>query len=237
MSNPKSLIGFEKHITGDGSPTLSIEGGEKIHSLEGALSESLYVYKPCVEAALQTATPHILSMGLGLGYNEWIASALFLKNDVKKFRICSFEGHPQLREQFVLWLKGQTCPLSSIYDDVTGWVAQYFDIASYELKKILINAYLDEQFILWESLPDQNPWDWKFNAVLYDAFSGETDRHLWTEDHLQNFLQEYCQTKPCFFSTYAATGNLKRSLIAKNFQIEKKGGFGKKRESTFALRT
>jgi tRNA U34 5-methylaminomethyl-2-thiouridine-forming methyltransferase MnmC len=236
MSNLKSPTAIERILTADGSPTLRIGDGEKMHSIEGALSESLYIYRPCIEKALEQPTPRILSMGLGLGYNELIAAALLKQRALYDFVICSFEAHPELRSGFLCWLQGRPCRLSAVYDEVAQGVGGSFQLAGSELKESLLTALAEEKFHIQGALTELNPWPWHFHGVLYDAFSSGSDEGLWTEEHLNSFLAEYADREFCSFATYAATGSLKRSLLRAGFTLTKKKGFAHKRESTLGFR-
>lgn len=210
---------------------MALMGGEKMHSLDGALSESLYIYAPCIDAAVNAGTPKILSMGLGLGYNELISLALA----PGPIQIVSFEKVDFLRREFICWLANDQSELTDCYRKILQLIASHFNISSIELKAKAQQALADKQLIVLESLPENNPFEFKFNSILYDAFSSETDSYLWTEEHLNSFMDEFCE-KNCWFSTYAATGALKRSLKNKGFELMSKPGFGRKRESTFASR-
>ncbi len=208
-----------------------------MHSMEGALSESLYIYLPCTEKAMAAPSPHILSMGLGLAYNEIIAAALFQKENTKTFKMASFESVADLRTNCIAWVNNEPCELSPLYNTILDKVASHFDLAGADLKSFLLQAFTDGQWVICDSLPTDNPWPGKFHGILYDAFSSDTNSELWTEAHLQHFIKSYCSPEVCYFSTYAATGNLKRSLLQEGFVLEKRKGFGNKRESTFAIRS
>ncbi|MCJ8275588.1 MAG: hypothetical protein MJK18_02010, partial [Bdellovibrionales bacterium] len=114
--------------TADGSPTLSLSGGEKMHSMDGAFSESLFIYGSNVEKGLETKAPKVLSMGLGLGYNEIMSAAFFTSKDVKNFRLCSFESVPELRNYFSSWLRGEDSPLNGCYDEILKLFSDHYSI-------------------------------------------------------------------------------------------------------------
>lgn len=239
MSNSQTDILFQLHKTADGSPTLSLDGGEKMHSLDGALSESLYVYGSCLEQALdeaRLAQPRILSMGLGLGYNEWIALALLKINNIDTFDLVSYEKIPFLVSSLENWLQNNNNPLTDCYKTIVASIAEHFKLNFEELLEFAKKNLQSQHWRLMSELSIENLLDFRFNVLFYDAFSSETDKSLWSQEHLENFIDQYCQTSPCYLTTYAATGTLNRALKQKGFSVTKKPGFGKKRESTFALR-
>lgn len=121
MSN--SIVDNDTHYeffdTSDGSPSIRLSSSkfrtEAMHHCDGALSESLFIYhKVLHEALAQQCPPRVLSVGLGCGYNELIATAHFLSSSSFKpymnslesntIYIESFEGDANLRETFLEWL-------------------------------------------------------------------------------------------------------------------------------------
>ncbi|MCB0356878.1 MAG: hypothetical protein KDD40_07720, partial [Bdellovibrionales bacterium] len=109
---------YQLICTADGSPSLHwLDSGEAMHNRQGALSESLAIYGECIkESILKNKHAHILSIGLGLAYNEIITSALCLLLKPKEIYIESFEAEDTLRESLLDWLTGKTCQLFASYD-------------------------------------------------------------------------------------------------------------------------
>jgi len=208
-----------------------------MHSLHGALSESLYIYEPTISAALKhSQEPHILSMGLGLAYNELIALALLATADKKHFSLASYEKEDFLNQSLVLWLQEKTHALTATYDLILSQISEHFKLSSQDLKSYAQESWLNGLWILNGELPHHSSPQKKFHALLYDAFSGKSDKDLWEEGRLNMFFHNYADPDSCFLSTYAATGNLTRALKTQGFHVEKKKGFGVKRESTWASR-
>ena len=234
MSNRKA---YEIIKTADKSPTLSLAGGEKMHSLDGALSETLEIYGPVIEKSSQRDFPTILSMGLGLGYNEILSLGHLYKRNCQSFTLVSFETVDFLRTQWLAWIRGEKSELESCYEFILLAIANQLEIDhTKNLKGFALQAISKKQLVLNSALNIENSTETRFQGILYDAFSSNTDQNLWSEEHLNLFLTNYSHPEYCLFSTYAATGTLKRSLIENGFTLEKKKGFGKKRESTYAHR-
>jgi tRNA U34 5-methylaminomethyl-2-thiouridine-forming methyltransferase MnmC len=233
-------LDYKIFITADGSPTMSIGEGEKMHSSYGALSESLYVYQPVISQGIQACErPHILSMGLGLAYNEWITFAELLLAQKSDFFILSLESLPQLSQAVRALVMADSLTdneLLANYSAVVNRVAQHYQMDKEALIEFARSALCDGRWQMGGALQLANPFNVKFHVLLYDAFSGQSDQHLWTEDHLNAFLQNYAHEQICWLSTYAATGNLNRALRKSHFVIKKTKGFGVKRESTLAQR-
>ena len=93
-----------------------------------------------------------------------------------------------------------------------------------------------DSFLILKDLELKNSTTQLYTNILYDAFSNNTNEELWDQSFLEEFIESYCDREFCYFSTYAATSNLKRALKEKGFTLEKRQGFSRKRESTFAYR-
>lgn len=229
-------------ITEDGSPSLltTYSSGvtERMHHFRGALTESIYIYLPAVEWALEkTSNPSIMSLGLGLGYNELLAiGAGIKKSGTAKLALVTFENDQELRTQFSQWLNGDsTSPLSATYETVLSQVAAALGVDPNPLKNESARLLGDASWDLRGSFPENLTGTDRFNSILYDAFSAKMDEPLWSEDHLTGFLMAHAAPKAAF-ATYAAKGTLKRALKTCGFEFGYKEGFGGKKESTFATR-
>lgn len=249
LHSATSPIPFEVVVTDDGSYTARIGAGETMHSMRGALGETVYIYGSAFERIhemlrAEARTPRILSLGLGLGFVEIVAAAVAVKFQT---RLCgeSFELDPRLSESFKNWVQGGTeipghIP-QLVYDKSLEMTATAYSLSPKVIQEKLKNALGDETWILsGPLLPDtfQNrPIERRsFNAVAFDAFSSKSTPELWTREFLDPFLQEACDSN-CILSTYACTGHLKRALVDAGFTLEIREGFASKRDSTLACRT
>lgn len=224
---------YKRITTGDNSPTLALPPTwEPMHALEGAFTETLYIYQPTVERALaQIPNPHLISVGLGLGYNELLISAESLKQKKSVGGILSYEAVSFLTENFTMWLNGATPALSDIYDDILNLFAKKYELNAFDIKTNLSNLLKEGTFKVlgpMESSPHE-----RSHAILFDAFSKKTSPELWDETFLENFFSTATQPT-CFLSTYACSGVLKRSLVKNGFTLNIIKGYAKKKESTFA---
>jgi tRNA U34 5-methylaminomethyl-2-thiouridine-forming methyltransferase MnmC len=223
--------------TADGSPSLRLSPeGEPMHSLDGAFTETQYIYQPTVEKAfLSMEKPSFLSLGLGLGYNEILIACEALKNQTLPSLILSYESVVELRQCFRDWLQGHHTPLNQIYEEILQFYSEKYQLPLLEIKKGLTDLLESKNLILAgaiekETLPPP------CNAILFDAFSSKTSPQLWSEDFLNHFFKNAAAEK-CFVSTYACTGDLRRALKINGFTLEIKKGFGLKRESTSATKS
>ncbi len=206
-----------------------------MHSLEGAFSETLYIYQPTVELAFtHSASPTFLSLGLGLGYNEILIACESLAQKKQPTVVRSFELVTELRDYFNAWIQRDTSPLNPVYDQIVKMYAQKYQFSETEILEQL------KDFLAKEILSIEGPVGLQTdlsptNGILFDAFCAKTSPELWTADFLHDFFKRTAST-PCFMSTYACTGELRRALTAAGFTVEKRKGFAYKRESTSAKR-
>ena len=227
--------GFEKIYTGDHSPSLVDLGTantESMHHRGGAAAESEYIYGYCLEQGLVRGLNRVLSVGLGLGYNELIAFKKFKQaGRLHELQLVSYELKPVLVESFLHYLKTGA--------DREGTYAEVFQavgVAPAEARDFLLPALEKQRWqikgdfskVLDEVQPEHQ-------ILLYDAFSSKTDPGLWGEDFLLKLFTEKVGAE-AVLSTYACTGALKRSLKITGFEVVLRPGFQGKRECTFASR-
>lgn len=229
-------------ITEDGSPSLltTYASGvtERMHHFRGALTESIYIYLPAIEWALDHAPrPNIMSLGLGLGYNELLSVGANLRRpEPRDLHIVTFENDRDLRLNFSGWLAGDsTSPLAATYLTVLTQVAASLKVGVDQLMETSANLIRMGNWRLRDAFPENLESADRFHAVLYDAFSAKMDEPLWSEDHLVRFLTGHAAPQAAL-ATYAAKGTLKRALKQCGFELKYKEGFGGKKESTFAIR-
>lgn len=237
MQEYTSQFEYKSELTEDGSPTLRLPPTwEPMHALDGAYTETLYIYRPTVEQALKTAKPaRIISIGLGLGYNEILVAAEALKAGADRVFIDSYESVPELREYFQKWICKESSPLDSIYDTIVSLYANTYGIQATSLRKFLHDKWTTEELRLYSAITPQTQFQ-QSQGILFDAFSSKSSPELWDEDFLNRFA-DTAAGPTCFLSTYASKGTLHRALRSHGFITEKRAGFGKKRESTFAQKS
>ena len=224
---------FESFITEDGSPTMGLAPTwEPMHARDGAFTETLYIYQPTAERALQHVDqPEFLSLGLGLGYNEMLIVFECLKMKREPAKIHSYEKMDFLIENFSAWIRGEDAPLSEIYNQILALYSDKYRIPAENARVLLKKLLVDGRLLLNGPFTEATPVP-PCHGVFFDAFSSKTSPDLWTPAFLQNFFSHTASI--CFISTYACTGELKRTLRANGFTLAIQKGFGKKRHSTFA---
>ncbi|MGE8430373.1 MAG: tRNA (5-methylaminomethyl-2-thiouridine)(34)-methyltransferase MnmD [Sphingobacterium sp.] len=209
--------------TGDGSKTLfNAEIGECYHSKHGAVQESRHVFiKTGLDHYVQTTGATdvgILEVGFGTGLN-FLQTADFLRDQSFQVEYVGIEGFP--------------LPLSTIaatgYDATVHRSVWTSYLNAYELA-LTGNVQINEQLKLHidHTLLMNFQSDRFFDVVYFDAFAAVHQPEMWDDaalGHIARFV------KPGgVFVTYAITGNLKRSMKALGFLIEKAPGAPGKRE-------
>jgi hypothetical protein len=245
------MFHYAFQTTEDGSQTLRLlvdeptpenmkgSTSEAMHSLRGAFSETNYIYGEALRYALGKGWPlRVLSMGLGLGYVELLASGMAVKGAPQlELEGESFEIVPELRNYFISWLLGTECPkdFSDVYDDILERTASACDVPAAEIKSKLGKSVGNGLWKIREALNSDTDFVGRFSVICFDAFSSKSTPDLWTEEFLNSFFEKACAAE-AVLSTYACTGPLKRSLKSQGFTVTIRQGFSSKRDSTFAAR-
>ena len=216
-------------VTEDGSHTLFFpELNEHYHSVHGAVAESMHVF---IEAGLKpkliNSQPlNILEVGLGTGLN----AALTLVEAEKSKTIMSYfavEPNP-LQAEDILQLN---------YSDVSGSnrmkeVIPAIHAASREnevhISPLFVFNYFEKRI---QDVEFEND---SFDVVYFDAFSPGVQPEMWT---IEVFQKIFSSMKPGgILVTYVAKGEVRRTMKACGFTIEKLPGFAGKREMTRAMK-
>ena len=233
----------------DGSWTVSLptpDGAraERMHHPAGALTETCQIYGTAIGAMLeltQGSPLRVLSVGLGLGYVELLAAAMFFgRGRADALELVSLESDPFFRDRFGNWLAGgfdsETFPFATLnhIEAITMGVIGLHP-KELSLRKYLGDLRREGRFHLLGDIRKLDEDTGRFHLILFDLFSSKTNQELWTEDFIRSFVEARAQGS-CIFASYASTGNLKRGLRANGFQLNPLPGFAGKRETTLAHR-
>lgn len=215
--------------TGDGSKTIfNAKIGENYHSKHGALQESKHVFlKTGLQFYLErenATEAAVLEIGFGTGLN-FILTADFCISENIKLDYCGIEAFPLERE--VIENIGYNAYVSE------GLWANYIQNYEQGLKqKVHLNDGISLAIAHTKVLEFSSSK--LFDVIYFDAFAAIHQPEMWSDEtltHVSKFL------KPGgVFVTYAITGNLKRSMKALGFTIEKAPGAPGKREMLRAVK-
>lgn len=214
-------------ITEDGSHTLFVaELNEHYHSIHGAVAESKHVF---IEAGLKPMLAkknniNILEIGLGTGLNAALA-LLEAENSKAKINYVGVEPNP-LSLSLVSQLN---------YFSIDGGEHMHDTIMSIHCRNRSKPFSIGDHFVmnyLETPIQDIDLEDSHFDLVFFDAFSPDTQPELWTAEV---FAKIFKAMQPAgFLVTYVAKGEVRRTMKACGFTIEKLPGFAGKREMTRA---
>lgn len=230
-------LGFQREITRDGSISLRAAGGdgEMMHHSAGALEETSLIYgEPLSEIFQSLERPRIFSLGLGMGYVEFVTAAQALRWQ-KGFEILTMESEASLIAVMDDFLSERP-PEGEIGEDLSAvlkGVADWAGVSTEALWKTLATARRGNDWRIAGALDLSSIPEGRFHGVMYDAFSSQTSPQLWTEDFLNRFFSSVT-ADDSMVSTYACTGNLKRALKNQGFTLSERPGFQGKRSATLA---
>jgi tRNA U34 5-methylaminomethyl-2-thiouridine-forming methyltransferase MnmC len=208
---PPDLVPFR---TADGSYTLhSPFLVEQYHSKHGAVQESMHVYIRSGLAAIGKEHIDILEVGLGTGLNfllAWIrclegkCTASYtalepnrLSSDVLgTLRHCDDLAWPGLHEPFLERMTG----------DPGTWQPEEGGMT----------------FRLLETPVQEIVMDDAFDVVFFDAFGPRTQPDMWTVEVFQRLFRAL--RKGGVLTTYCAKGEVRRSMKAAGFHVERLKG-------------
>lgn len=209
--------------TGDGSKTLFNEQiGECYHSKHGAVQESKHVF---IHTGLdyyiqqhQLRKVAILEVGFGTGLN-FTQTLAYIADKQVEIDYVGIEGFPLPLE--VIQEIGYEDFVSE--EDWKNYISHYKDALTGTMQ---INT--QTQLHIDHTLLMNFNSNKIFDIVYFDAFAAVHQPEMWSDEalaHVAKFI------KPGgVFVTYAITGNLKRSMKALGFTIEKAPGAPGKRE-------
>lgn len=216
-------------VTADGSSTLyHAEVGEHYHSKHGALQESKHVF---VHSGLayyiekeKVDSLAILEVGFGTGLN-FLQSADYSILEGLKLQYCGIEAYP-LAADIIFGTGYDNYVAPSVwtafkekYVDALSGVVHFTENIGWQVAHCKVLEFKSEQL---------------FDVIYFDAFAAIHQPEMWTDETLAHVCQ-YLRVGGVFV-TYAITGNLKRSMKALGFKIEKAPGAPGKREMLRAVK-
>lgn len=250
-------MSFEPVVTKDGSPTYRFRDGEcqeDMHSSRGAFTETLGIYGPVVSLGFLQAEkfdhlrgPKFLSLGLGLGYNEFLIGA-HARTHLMEWECDSYELDSDLRQDFLAFILDRDLPASkreiyeqilSLFESASGLRPHQSENPRRTTKQVLKQAFEEGRWRLHGALDlkaanQKADLGAKYDGFLWDAFSRKTSPELWDQNELTEFLNKY-RSESSYFSTYACFSALKAALHTAGFKVQVRKAVTGKRESVFAV--
>lgn len=230
----------------DGSP-FSAQYGDVYFSRHGGLAETNHVFLDAnhlqqrwlaLDALENPGVFTIVELGFGTGLNFLSCWRLWQQTACKRLRLhfISCEKHPVAQQALTRAL--QQWPELSKYADA---LLQHYPDHSPGCHRLLftpavtgpqapvLDLYYGDalQMLRQQAIPQT-----KVDAWFLDGFSPAVNPELWSEPLLQT-IASLCKPGSTL-SSYSVTGRVVRALKSLGFNVEKRKGFGPKRQMLFA---
>ncbi|MFT4612260.1 MAG: tRNA U34 5-methylaminomethyl-2-thiouridine-forming methyltransferase MnmC [Glaciecola sp.] len=225
--------------TADGSKTIQIEDwNEQYHSVHGAIQEANHVYikhgllffysemlaLEKSDSIKQVTEPvEVLEIGFGTGLNA-LLTQLKAEELNQSIRYTGVEAFPISLEEleqlnYASELDVPSAKLNELHS--CSWEEEHQISEIFKLKK-------QQQFFKDISAENQ------FDLIYFDAFGARVQPELWTEDIFK--IMHKALKQKGVLTTYAAIGNVRRTLIALGFEVERLEGPPGKRHMLRAIK-
>ena len=221
-------VAYELKITADGSPTLYDPAFDAhLHSLDGAVGESRYVYLEQSELPQRLGGEQpvrVLEVGFGTGLNFTLARELLQTVSFGELEYLAFEPRPVDSELISAFyehvevstgLKSETLEVNAQADAASMGAQLSFEFPACQL------TYFKESFPSEVKLPS-------IDVVFYDAYGPNAHPELWGQHPMLHALKTLREGG--VLVTFSVTGNTKRILKAQAYAFERPEGYGRKRE-------
>ena len=214
--------------TRDGSDTLQIGGSEHYHSLNGAWTESSYVFidQGFKQVPVIVNPLRILEVGFGSGLNAlltWEAA----QSALRRVHYVGVDIEPLDK---AVWTRLNHADYLEQNDGYEAFLEMHQ--APWDTP-----VFIGEQFVLHklkQSILDIALKEGAFFLVYFDLFSFDENPELWS---LPVFEKLYAAMAPGgILVTYAAKGEVRRTMEAAGFDTERLPGPPGKREMLRAMR-
>ena len=212
---------LEVQHTDDGSATLFVpELDEHYHSVKGAYTEALHIYRDCAyrHAAERTAAEHplrLLEIGFGTGLNAAVtAMDATAERPVHYITLEKYPVEPSLVDQLGYGSMLHAPTIAAIH--AAPWEQAIAITPHFTLEKRCCD-------LLTAPLPES------IDIVYFDAFAPEKQPEMWSPEVFAHIYQ--CMRPYGVLTTYCAKGAIRRLLQATGFTVERLAGpIGGKRE-------
>lgn len=233
----------------DGTP-YSPDYDDVYFSRQGGMAETDHVFLRANDlqarwlAAEQDTDPGVFTvaeLGFGTGLNFLSCWRLWQQTDCQRLRLhfISCEKHPlshsALQQALSQWpeLEDLSCELLAHYPDHSGGYHRLILRASgKQAAAVVLDLYYGNALDL---LQQQSSPDAHVDAWFLDGFTPAHNPELWSQDILTTVAR--LSKTGTTLSSYSVTGRVVRALRELNFAVEKRQGFGNKRQMLFASKT
>ncbi len=208
-------------LTADGSPTLYVSGmKEQYHSVNGAVTESKYVYAGMGYSFHPSINPVIFEVGFGTGLN-CLVTAVYAEETARRTFYTAIEKYPLdidvvEKLNYGVFFPGRGSEIYKAIHEVPWGV------------EVQITPF----FRLLKIKDDLTRTGWNLptfcDVIYFDAFGPDKQPDMWSE---MIFKSLYSFTSPGgILVTYSAKGEVRRRMLSAGFSTEKLPGPPGKKE-------
>ncbi len=207
--------------TGDGSKTIFIpEMDEQYHSVNGAQTESEYVFLDKGYRFHTSETPRIFEVGFGTGLNA-LLTAVCSENQKRVTNYVSIEKYPLDNKTI------QTLNYGSRISKEADNLYKKIHDAPWG-KETVISAYFNLTKIKADLITYDLNFSSDFDIIYFDAFGPDKQPKMWNIDIFQKIYE--ISANNAVFVTYSAKGSVRRQLQDCGYIMERLPGPPGKRQ-------
>jgi tRNA U34 5-methylaminomethyl-2-thiouridine-forming methyltransferase MnmC len=206
----------------DGVP-VSTRFADPYYSLDDGLAETRYVFLGG-NGLPDRLRPgfHVAELGIGTGLNLLALLATVRETGRGQVRYTGFEAFPLSAND----MRAALAAFPEVADDTEALVAAWESGGPFRTPEI------DATFIFGDARQTLHRWPETADAWFLDGFAPARNAELWEPALLAEVARH---TSPGgTAATYSAAGEVRRSLAAAGFEVERRPGYGRKRHMTVA---
>jgi tRNA U34 5-methylaminomethyl-2-thiouridine-forming methyltransferase MnmC len=222
---PDEPFTFKREVitTEDGSSTIFLpELNENYHSTHGAVRESMHVFIDAGLKQINSDKIKIFEVGFGTGLNCWLT---FKNSEGRDILYHAIERFP-IEDNLIQKLN---------YGQFTGVGGDLFFSQIHEFpweKELMMSQRFMLKKIKGDLISFETPQT--YNLIYFDAFAPEVQPELWSAEV---FRKMYDMLEPGgILVTYCAKGEVRRTMQACGFAVERLPGPPGKREMLRAIK-
>jgi tRNA U34 5-methylaminomethyl-2-thiouridine-forming methyltransferase MnmC len=206
----------------DGVP-VSTRFADPYYSLEDGLAETRHVFL-AGNGLPDRLHPgfHVAELGIGTGLNPLALLALVRETGQGPVRYTGFEAFPLSAND----MRAALAAFPEVSDDAEALVAAWEKGGPFSTPEV------EATFVLGDARQTLPRWPHTADAWFLDGFAPARNPELWEPALLAEVARHTAPGGTA--ATYSAAGEVRRSLAAAGFEVERRAGYGRKRHMTAA---
>jgi tRNA U34 5-methylaminomethyl-2-thiouridine-forming methyltransferase MnmC len=206
----------------DGVP-VSTRFADPYYSLENGLAETRHVFL-AGNGLPERLRPgfHVAELGVGTGLNLLALLALVRTTGRGPIRYTGFEAFPMRAAD----MRAALAAFPEVAADARALAA------AWEAGPVFRTPEIEARFVFGDARDTLPGWTEKADAWFLDGFAPARNPELWEPALLAEVARHTAEGGTA--ATYSAAGEVRRSLAAAGFAVERRAGYGRKRHMTVA---